>query len=140
MIIKVTETEKLKNDQSYQTFLNENTGEGNLKVRATSASEALPVVGVSVVVSKNIGENTIVFFEGTTDESGMINDIKLPTPTKNSNDLEAPKFATYELKATYKLDNFDKTYNISLCCGVSVVQYINITPAVDAEMRINYGS
>lgn len=135
MTIRVSETEKLKNDSAYQTFLNNNPGMGNVKVRATSASEAFPVSGVSVTVSKVIGDNTIIFFEGKTDESGMINGIKLPTPSKNTNDLEVPIFTTYKLRAVYNPDQFDKTYDIALCCGIGAVQYINITPKINPEVN-----
>jgi len=69
LIIRISEIDKLKNDSVYQDFLNSNPGVGNIKVRATSANEAFPVSGVSVVVSKVIGDNTIIFFEGMTDES-----------------------------------------------------------------------
>lgn len=138
MIIRISEIDKLKNDSAYQDFLNSNPGVGNIKVRATSANEAFPVSGVSVVVSKVIGDNTIIFFEGMTDESGMINGIKLPTPSKNFNDLEAPAFTTYKLRAVYDPDKFDRTYDVALCCGVSIIQYINITPLVNMEER--YGN
>ncbi|MBR4618285.1 MAG: hypothetical protein IKO49_03170 [Bacilli bacterium] len=139
MIIKSTDLEKLNNDQSYQNFLNDNPGIGTLKIRATSASEAIPINNVLITVSKEIGNNTIIFFEGRTDESGMINGIKLPTPVRVESDEDVPKFTTYQLRAVYSNNSFDKTYDISLCCGVGVIQYINITPDIKAEVRNSYG-
>ena len=135
MTINVSEVDRLKNDISYQNFLNENPGIGNLKIRATSASEALPIKDVKITISKDIGDNTIIFYEGVTDDSGMINNIKLPTPVRVSSDLEVPNFATYTLRAEYIPDEFDKIYDISLCCGVGAIQYINITPKVNMEER-----
>ena len=135
MVISVNDIDKLKNNQDYNQFLEDNPSIGVLKVRATSASSALPVSGVDVIVSKEIGNNTIIFYEGKTDNSGMINSVKLPTPPRISSDLEVPKFATYKLEAKYSPDKFDRMYNISLCCGVSVIQYINITPLVNIEDR-----
>ena len=138
MVIQSTD-EKLKSDQQYQSFLNENPGRGTLKIRATSASEAMPVGNVLITVSKEIGSNIVVFFEGETDESGMINGIVLPTPVRVSSDEEVPEFTTYKLRAIYTADKFDRVYDISLCCGVGVIQYINITPNVQTEVRENYG-
>ena len=135
MTININEVDKLENDSSYQKFIKDNPGTGNLKIRATSFSEALPIKGVKITISKEIGDNTIIFYEGLTDDSGMINNIKLPTPVRVSSDLEVPNFATYSLRAEYDIDGFDKIYDISLCCGVGAIQYINITPKVNMEDR-----
>ncbi len=120
----------LSDDQAFQEFIRNNPGRGYLKVRATSANDAIPVAGVEVTVSKKIGNNNVVFFQGQTDNSGMINGIVLATPSKASSDLEAPSFTDYELRAVYEKENFDKVYKISLCCRASVIQYINIIPNV----------
>jgi len=135
MIIRISETEKLQNDPAYQEFVRNHPGTGFLKIRASSAGEAIPIEGVKITVSKEIGDNTIIFFEGITDDSGMINGIKLPTPERIQSDEEVPRFAAYDLHAVYEKQNFDKLYNISLCCGFGIIQYINITPDVESEMR-----
>lgn len=140
MTININETEKLQNNTAYQSFLTNNPSTGTLKVRVSSINKALPVSGVDIVVSKMIGDDLIVFFEGKTDESGMVENIKLPTPIGNPNDEIAPEFTTYQLQATYLKEKFDKIYDIALCCGVSVIQNINITPEVDIEMRKAYGN
>ena len=130
----------LNDDAAYLEFLKNNPGRGFLKIRATSASEAVPVEGVQITVSKEIGDNNIIFFDGRTDESGMINGIILPTPPKVTNDLVAPNFADYRLQAKYTPENFDKNYVISICCSVSVIQYINVSPDVNPEMSDESGS
>lgn len=137
MIIKSTNTDLLSNNRDYQLFLSQNPSRGTLKVRASSVNEALPISNVKVVVSKKIGNDTIIFFEGQTDNSGMINGIKLPTPRKIQNNEEVPIFTEYDLEATYEPSNFYKKYGISLCCGITIIQYINIIPGVNYEMR-NY--
>ena len=137
MTIQNTDIEVLKNNQDYQQFLRDNPGSGVLKVRATSASEALPISDVKITVSKEIGNDIIVFFEGFTDESGMVNNIVLPTPVRVSSDEDVPNFTTYQLRAVHGGLIFDRTYNISICCGVRVIQYINIIPSVQTEVREN---
>lgn len=137
MTIKVDE---IKDDAIYNEFLNENPGRGTLKIRVTSASEALPVSGVNVIVSKEIGNNTYIFYEGQTDSSGMINNIKLPTPVRITSNLEVPNFTSYQVRVEYLKDKFDKTYEISLCCGSGLIQYVNITPNVNVEEGSSSGN
>ena len=137
MIIKVDD---VKDDNVYNEFLNNNPGRGTLKIRVTSASEALPVSGVNVVVSKEIGNDTYIFYEGQTDSSGMINNIKLPTPVRITSNLEVPNFTSYKVRVEYSKDKFDKTYEISLCCGSGLIQYVNITPNVNVEEASSSGN
>ena len=39
----------LKNDSDFQEFLKNNPGRGYLKIRASAASEALPISGVDII-------------------------------------------------------------------------------------------
>ena len=125
--------EALKNDSSYLDFIKNNPGYSTLKVRASAANEAYPIEGVSIVVSKVIGNYDVVFYEGKTDSSGMINNIILPSPRAIQNDMEVPSFTEYQLIAKSEVDDFYKVYNFSVCCGITVIQYINITPKVTEE-------
>lgn len=138
MIIKSTDINLLKNDTEYQSFISNNPSRAFVKVRASSVNEALPIKDLEVTISKKIGNNTIIFYEGKTDESGMINGITLPAPIKVKTNEDIPEFTKYDLNATYLKTNFKKTYQISVCCGITVVQHINIIPYVSQE-RNNYG-
>ena len=51
------------NSELYRSFINQNPGIGFLKIRAYAASQAVPISGLSVVVSKDIGGNKVIFFE-----------------------------------------------------------------------------
>ena len=137
MIIKSSDVNTLKNDSAYQEFISQNPSTGFVKVRASFANEALPIKGLKVTIQKEIGNNTIIFYEGETDESGMINGIKLPTPMKVKSNEDIPQFSNYELNAIYEPSDFNKKYTLSLCCGITVVQYINVTPKVNYERYYN---
>ncbi len=132
--------EILSSDTAYQEFLRTNTSTATLKIRASAASQALPVSGVNIVVSKEIGNNNIIFFEGVTDDSGMINNIVLPAPQLNPNDEVAPTLINYTVKATYPQDNLNKEYKVTLYGGTSAIQYIFLSPNVSLEERDLYGS
>ena len=123
--------ENFKNTQSYQNFTNTNQSEGYLKIRAYTASQALPIANLKIVVSKIIDNNKIIFFEGTTNSSGVIEKITLPAPKQNTNDLVVPSSTTYDISATYEQDNITTTYIISIYEKIFVVQTINIVPTLN---------
>ena len=54
------------NSKVYQDFLKENPGSGYLKIRAFTANQAIPISGLNIIISKNIDNNNVIFFEGTT--------------------------------------------------------------------------
>ena len=125
--------ENFKNSDTYQKFLKENPKQGFLKIRANAANQAIPIEGVKITISKIIDNNNIIFFEGTTNESGMISKIKLPAPPIDINNLNIPNKATYDITAIYEKDNITNSYKVNIYEDVCVVQHINIIP------KINYG-
>lgn len=118
------------NSELYQNFLRENPGTGNLRIRAYAASQAVPVSGVKALVTKNIEGNNVVFFEGYTDASGIIERISLPTPRLSSDNMNEPNKATYELLITYEPDNIRQIYSINMYENICAVQNINIAPSL----------
>ncbi len=125
--------EELQNLSWFQDFLNNNTGTGMLKIRAYSASEAVPVEGLNVIVSTLIDDNEVIFYEGYTDESGTIDRIVLPAPRISDNNLVSPLKTVYNIKALYPRENMNKEYSINMFEDVCVVQNINVVP----DMSLN---
>ena len=109
----------------YIDFIRKNPGIGNLKIRAYTASEALPVSGLNIIVSSIIAGNRIIFYSGKTDTSGMIPNIKLPAPSLTSN-LEIPNTVTYDIEAF--VGNNRSNFSVNMYDGVCVVQNINFVP------------
>ena len=109
-------------------FKNQNKGIGYLKVRAYAANGAIPVRGLNITITKNIDNNIITLFEGSTNESGLIDKIELPAPKITTSDLVIPSSITYDLRAFLKDQRFDKTYKVNIFDGVSVIQNISISP------------
>lgn len=114
------------NTKTYKDFIKDNPSTGCLNIRAYSANYAVPIDGVKIIVSKNIDNYEVIFYEGITDSSGMINSIILPTSSTNSNDLEIPKATSYNIEAIY--DNIIKKYSILIYSNICIVQDINIVP------------
>ena len=119
----------LKTDEEYNNFLEENSGIGHLKIRAFSANQAIPVSNLKIIVTKNIGNKRIIFFEGTTDSSGVINDINLPAPKINTNNEVIPKTTSYDINAINKNNSF--IYQADMYDNICVVQNINIVPNIN---------
>ena len=129
-----------KNTKTYQDFINENPSSACLNIRASSASLAVPISNVKIMVSKIIDDYKVIFYEGSTDESGMINKIILPTPKTNSNDLDIPKGTTYNIEAIYDIDNINSNYPVTMYPNICVVQNINITPTLMVFDEVSYGN
>lgn len=118
---------KFKESSVYQDFMIKNTGKGNLKIRAYAASEALPVSGLKIVVSTEIEDGKIIFFEGETDTSGMIETLTLPTPSLDLSNLEVPPTITYRITATMNMFS-PQEFLVKMYDGICVVQTINFVP------------
>lgn len=117
------------NSELYKSFINSNSGIGFLKIRAYAASGAVPISGLSIVVSKDIGGNKVIFFEGATNDSGVIERISLPAPRIDSDNLVSPILTTYDINAVYEGE--DKLYKVNVYDGIYVVQNINLTPNIN---------
>ena len=116
---------EFKKTLEYPDFIKENNGIGYLRIRAYGASEAIPIEGMNIVVSTIYNGKNIIFFEGVTDESGMIKRLELPTPSREKDDLVIPKWKTYNIEANYnnKLENF----KVNIYDDICVQQVINTT-------------
>lgn len=115
---------------SYQNFIKNNPRKGYLKIRASAASQALPISNIKIVVFKMIDGNNIVFYEGTTDNSGVIEKIILPAPILNNDNLLTPSSTMYEIRATYPEDNLDIIYKVNIYENIYTTQTINVVPTL----------
>lgn len=127
--MKIQEFEN-KYNETYQVFLKDNPGEGRLKIRAYAASEALPVSGLKVIVSTMIGDKKVVFYEGYTDRSGMIETLFLPAPIFDSDNLIIPKSITYSVTA-YDGEQLLHEYPVNMYDDVCVVQTIHAVGGIN---------
>ena len=83
---------------------------------------------MKIIVKTLFEGNEIIFYEGETNKSGLIDKIKLPTPKVVLDNLVVPQEIIYEIDAQYPKENISKTYKISMYEGICVVQNINVQP------------
>ena len=122
--------------ETYKNYANNNKGQGILNIRAYAANSAIPIQNLKVIVSKNIDNLKVIFFEGVTNNSGVINQIKLPTPIIELNNEEVPPSQDYDITATYNNENL--IYKIKMFNNIQVLQNINVVPSIRLEGSI-YG-
>lgn len=125
--------ENFKNSEVYQNFLKNNPATGNLIIRAYAANEAIPIRNMRVIVSLEIDEYNVIFFDGVTDDSGMIRKLSLPAPGYNPNNLVAPLFTTYDVSANYM--NLNYNYKVNIYDNICVVQNINVIPEINGRVK-----
>ncbi len=122
--------DSFKNTDAYKNFIDTNQSVGYLKIRAYGASQALPIGNLKIVVSKIIDNNNIIFFEGNTNESGVIEKIILPAPKQNTDDLTKPLSTTYEIKAYYQEKEISNIYQVNIYENIYVIQTISFVPTL----------
>ena len=118
------------NSNVYKNFINNNPGRGYLKIRAYSANQAVPIKGLKVVVNKKIDGYNVNFFEGYTNESGVIENISLPAPKKDNNDLVIPQSTSYEIVASYN-GNANLFFVVNVYDELYVIQNISMVPSMN---------
>lgn len=118
------DSEEFKRTSLYDTFKKEHQGNGILKVEASTASGAYPLEGVEIIISKQIDDDEIIFYDNKTNASGIIEAIVLPTikQTKIVEDANDIVYTTYDLKAKYSEYGLEKMYNVSIFDEIKVIQ------------------
>ena len=117
--------------REYQTFMTENPSTGTLRVNVFTANGAIPLADANVIITKKIGNYNVLFFDGLTNSSGMIDNIVLPTPNTSSNNMEVPNYTFYELNANHAGYQDVKQYEIAMFGNTKVIQYVKLMPEVE---------
>ena len=92
-----------------------------------------PIENVKVIVSKDIGNYRVIFFEGNTDSSGIISDIMLPAPETITDPNATPAYTIYNMTAIHSEYEAIKNYSIGMFGDVRVLQYVKMMPQISLE-------
>lgn len=109
--------------------MDNNSGTGYLKIRASSANGAFPVPGVTVIVTD---ENKSTVASLRTDTSGITETISLPAPpsslSQTPSDSETPPFAVYSVEISK--DGFYPVEDLSVPVfdKITSIQVVNLIP------------
>ena len=135
--MKIISYEEFKNTDLYSDFIEENNDIGTLKVQVFTAYGAIPIENTNIVIYKDIEEYRVVFFQGLTDSSGIISDIKLPAPKMVTSNEDIPIYTVYNMTAFNNEYESIKNYVIGMLGGVNVIQYVKMMPNVNLEVDDN---
>ena len=116
----------MNKDKIYQEFLKENPENGILKVQVFMADQAIPIANVNILIEKEVSNETLDFYDGKTDESGVIENITLPAPKIDDNDI--PKYVSYQLIVKHPNYQGPTTYTIPIYSGQKMLQYVVLKP------------
>ena len=109
-------------------FLRANPDRGVLRIQAFRGPQSIPVAGVPVTVRRNFDDGSShVFYQGTTDESGLIDPIVLPAPDRRQSlsPGNANPSATYTVQA--EVPGFEPVdVTVDLYPGIKTVQPIQL--------------
>ncbi len=124
--------EEFQKTDAYPAFAKQNSDVGYLKVQAFMADQAIPIPDVEILITKEIGDDVVIFFRGYTDSSGIIDNITLPAPadTYNVSTETFSEFEVYDLTAVKESFQTLKKYTIGMFGGLKALQYIKMIPMI----------
>ena len=107
----------------YADFAADNPATGYLKIQAFRGNRVYPVPGVEVVISRDFSDGERIFFEGETDENGIIELISLPAPKRSSSPSpsDPERYSEYDLIATHP-DYMTLNTRVAVFDGIRAVQ------------------
>lgn len=128
-----------KNLEEYQVFAKENPDVGYLKVHVFTAYGAIPVPNTSILITKDIGDYKVIFFQGDTDLNGMISNIELPAPkaVSVSDPDVVPEYTLYDMTAIHAGYESLKKYSVAMFGDVKIIQYVKMNPSVNVNEGVD---
>ena len=118
------------------------TKSGYLIVRASTASGAIPVEGVTVIVQGRDEENSNVFLSLITDRDGLTQKITLPTVSRDESLTPSANIKPYSLYniEVYKDGYYPQHYaGVAIFEGITAVQNARIIPLSEFEPSYPHG-
>ena len=107
---------------------------GSLSVRAYTAGGALPVSDAVVRIIGAEEENREIAYSLKTDEDGITERVKLPTPSANLSQSPNPSalpYALYNIEITAPGYITKRIYNAPVFAGINSSQLFNMIPESD---------
>lgn len=118
--------EEYFNSEKHADYLKNNPGSGLLRIQVYTVNQAFPLEDVEVKVYKEIDGKRVVFFNGVTDSSGIIDNINLPTKeVKKEVESASDIMSTdYIIEAKYPKTGVAQDYIVSIYDDLKVIQPI----------------
>ena len=119
----------------------ENQSTGYLIVKVSTASGAIPVENVTVVIQGNDTDNQGIFLSNVTNRDGLTEKFTLPAPDSKLSNAPNPRSRPY---STYNIDIYKEGYypqhynNVPIFAGITAVQNARIIPVAEFDAQNPY--
>lgn len=129
------------NEQGSPTQENAYSGTGYIIVKVATASGAIPVERVSVIIRGNEEQTSDILLSFLTDRDGLIARVPLPAPSREQS--QTPSNGTKPF-STYNIDVLKEGYypqyyqNVPVFDGITAVQTANIIPLSEGGQKDPY--
>ncbi|MCQ2479326.1 MAG: hypothetical protein MJ120_01700 [Clostridia bacterium] len=128
--------------KNYEEFIKGNPQNGSLKVQVFAADHAFPVPNARVVVVLELQNGTKEFFDGLTDINGIVDDIILPAPARESSqapsDSPALPYSSYTTYVEHP-DFVEARYtDVPVFAGIKSIQGVELIPLVSVGNEPKY--
>lgn len=109
---------------------------GTLRIRASSASGAIPIMGAIVRITGGEEGNRFVAKSLITDNDGVTAKVKLPTPKRSysltPNEPESP-YALYDVTVTADGYYTKRIVGVAIFSGIDAILPVNMIPISDIK-------
>ncbi len=120
--------------QSAESKESELTDIGSLQVRVSTENQAIPIVGASVLVTRNEGDRRLLVRSMITDENGTTELIDLPAKDRalSLSPENVSPFATYNVDVTADGYYRKRFVDLPIYGGVTAIQSVSMIPLPEA--------
>ena len=121
--------ERAEDTRSLAQFLKDNPSAGALKVAAAEGRGMVPVENSRVYVTKLLDGDRIVFGKGITDNSGIVDDMVLPAPSRRASvtDGAGIPYAEYDVEVEKSGYIPVKVVGVPVFEGIKSIQNVSMT-------------
>ena len=119
----------------------EKQSSGYLIIKVSTASGAIPVENVTVVIQGNDPDNQGIFISKVTNRDGLTEKITLSAPDGSLSSAPNPTLRPY---STYNIDVYKEGYypqhynNVPIFAGITAVQNARIIPVAEFDAQNPY--
>ncbi len=116
---------------NYDDFLKNNQSEGSLRVQVFTGERSFPVSNAEVRISVDLADGEREIYSGATDEDGIVDDIRLPTPDSSlsfDENSRVEPYSVYDMRVTHP--NFSPALftGIPVFDSVKSIQPVELVP------------
>lgn len=120
----------------FENYISSHPGRGSLRVQVSAANQSFPVKNVFVEVAVNDGGVRYSLYQDATDESGVVNEIVLPTckaSDNNSPETAGKDNAVYLISVYHPAFREVRDYPVTVQDRIETILPVSLEPLSGSE-------